>query len=69
MRKCGNLSELRADGSNLGPPVCVSSAATAHPPVIDPEPRCFGPLDPVFLEWLRTSETPARRVLARQIGK
>lgn len=94
MLKSGKVSELRADGSDLGPPASLSGARPALPPrlktagtvdgikasqtarvspgaanspiqVTDPQPRCFGPpaYPQDFIEWLKTSESPARKAL------
>lgn len=92
MVKSGKVSELRADGVKLVPPVSLSGAQSALPArlktagtvigikvpkaarvVSGADERVFSapkmaerapvPPDPLFLEWLRTSETPARKAL------
>jgi len=65
MMKSGKVSELRAGRVKSAPPVCVSGAASTSNQVTDPQPRCFGPpaYPEDFLEWLKTSESPARKAL------
>lgn len=66
MAKSGNITELWADGSDLGPPVCVSGADERVSSAPKMAERAPVPPDPMFLAYLERCHPVLHRIICRR---